>query len=136
MKLLLDTDLLLWAAGPPEQLLQVARGLPKDFWNLLILSAVSFREIPTKHRLDRADYQTNAWVLRRGLLDNGYEKYRTRDIPRADVFNYVGKFFNPKRCHLTIGYVDPVLFKKLLCGKKVCPSNRGGEPARRGISAV
>jgi putative transposase len=38
--------------------------------------------------------------------------YRTRDDARADVFDYVERFYNPVRRHSTIGYLSPVEFEK------------------------
>jgi putative transposase len=32
--------------------------------------------------------------------------YRTRDDARADVFDYVERFYNPKRRHSTLGYLS------------------------------
>ena len=40
--------------------------------------------------------------------------YRTRDELRADVFDYIERFYNPKRMHSTIGYLSPVQFENLL----------------------
>jgi putative transposase len=37
--------------------------------------------------------------------------YRTRDEARADVFDYVERFYNPKRRHSTIGYLSPIEFE-------------------------
>ncbi|MBC7415362.1 MAG: type II toxin-antitoxin system VapC family toxin [Herminiimonas sp.] len=74
MKYLLDTHLLLWAAGTPERLSAAARNLLDDPGNLLVFSAASLWEITIKNSLGRADFQVNARVLRRGLLDNGYEE--------------------------------------------------------------
>lgn len=34
--------------------------------------------------------------------------YRTRDHAKADVFDYIERFDNPRRRHSTIGYVSPV----------------------------
>jgi putative transposase len=34
--------------------------------------------------------------------------YRTRDEAKADVFDYVARFCNPKRRHSTIGYLSPM----------------------------
>jgi transposase InsO family protein len=31
--------------------------------------------------------------------------YRTRDDAKADVFDYIERFYNPKRRHSTIGYL-------------------------------
>jgi putative transposase len=38
--------------------------------------------------------------------------YRTRDEARADVFDYVERFYNPKRRHSTIGYLSPMEFEQ------------------------
>ena len=39
--------------------------------------------------------------------------YRTRDQARADVFDYIERFYNPKRRHSTIGYVSPAEFERM-----------------------
>ncbi len=38
--------------------------------------------------------------------------YRTRDDAGVDVFDYIERFYNPKRRHSTIGYLSPVEFEK------------------------
>lgn len=38
--------------------------------------------------------------------------YRTRDDAKADVFDYIERFYNPKRRHSTIGYLSPVEFER------------------------
>ncbi|HEX2164600.1 MAG TPA: type II toxin-antitoxin system VapC family toxin [Thermoanaerobaculia bacterium] len=72
MKLLLDTQLLLWAAGQPERLSARARKLLDDPQNELLFSAASLWEIAIKSTLGREDFQVEPRLLRRGLLDNGY----------------------------------------------------------------
>ncbi|MCL2523614.1 MAG: type II toxin-antitoxin system VapC family toxin [Betaproteobacteria bacterium] len=72
MKLLLDTHLLLWAAGQPERLSATARALLADPDNELLFSAASLWEITIKQGLGRADFRVEPRLLRRGLLDNGY----------------------------------------------------------------
>jgi putative transposase len=37
--------------------------------------------------------------------------YRTRDEARADVFDYIERFYNPRRRHSTIGYMSPMEFE-------------------------
>ncbi len=37
--------------------------------------------------------------------------YRTRDQAKADVFDYIERFYNPKRRHSTLGYVSPAEFE-------------------------
>src|SRR5580765_4967427 len=38
--------------------------------------------------------------------------YRTRNEARADVFDYIERFYNATRCHSTIGYLSPVEFER------------------------
>ena len=38
--------------------------------------------------------------------------YRTRDHAKADVFDYIERFYNPKRRHSTIGYLSPIEFER------------------------
>src|SRR4051794_24583272 len=38
--------------------------------------------------------------------------YRTRDEAKADVFDYIECFYNPKRRHSTIGYLSPMEFER------------------------
>lgn len=72
MKLLLDTHLLLWAAGVPQRLSKQARVLIDDSNNELLFSAASLWELAIKRGLGREDFKVDARLLRRGLLDNGY----------------------------------------------------------------
>ncbi|WP_293369305.1 type II toxin-antitoxin system VapC family toxin [Nevskia sp.] len=72
MKLLLDSHLLLWAAGQNQRLSAEARTLLDDPANELVFSAASLWEITIKRSLGRADFQVDPRLLRRGLLDNGY----------------------------------------------------------------
>ena len=74
MKLLLDTHILLWAAAEPEQLSNKAKALIEDPENLLYFSAASLWEISIKNKLGRADFKVDLPVLRRNLLDNGFEE--------------------------------------------------------------
>lgn len=74
MKLLLDTHLLLWAAGPCERLSEVARAMIESPDNELFFSAASLWEIAIKRGLGRDDFQVDARSLRRALLDNGYHE--------------------------------------------------------------
>jgi PIN domain nuclease of toxin-antitoxin system len=72
VKLLLDTQLLLWAAGQPERLSKSARKLLNDPQNELVFSAASLWEVAIKSSLGREDFRVEPRLLRRGLLDNGY----------------------------------------------------------------
>ena len=72
MKILLDTHLLLWAAGVPERLPASARALLEDAETEPIVSAASLWEITIKSGLGRADFSVDPRLLRRGLLEHGY----------------------------------------------------------------
>jgi transposase InsO family protein len=37
--------------------------------------------------------------------------YRTRDEARADVFDYIERFYNPQRRHSKLGYLSPMEFE-------------------------
>ena len=72
MKLLLDTHLLLWAAGQPYKLSRDTLALIQDPTHELVFSAASLWEVAIKRGLGRQDFRVDPRLLRRGLLDNGY----------------------------------------------------------------
>jgi len=72
MKLLLDTHLLLFAAGESARLSAAARELISAPENELLFSVASIWEVVIKQGLGRPDFSVDARLLRRGLLDNGY----------------------------------------------------------------
>ena len=72
MSFLLDTHLLLWAAGLPARLPSVARALLEEPKSEPVFSAASLWEIAIKSGLGRADFHVDPRLLRRGLLENGY----------------------------------------------------------------
>ena len=74
MKLLLDTQILIWAADFSLRLSGAALALLNDPRNQLLFSAVSIWEITIKTMLGRDDFRVDPRVLRRCLLDNGYSE--------------------------------------------------------------
>ncbi|MGC3873430.1 type II toxin-antitoxin system VapC family toxin [Halomonas sp. GXIMD04776] len=78
MNLLLDTHILLWAAGEPQRLSVEALELVEDRDNSLYFSAASVWEIVIKNGLQRPDFNVDAHLLRRNLIENGY-----RELPIA-----------------------------------------------------
>ena len=72
MKLLLDTHLLLWAAGESSRLPRTVRSLIDNPENELLFSVASLWEVSIKRALGRKDFAIDPRLLRRGLLDNGY----------------------------------------------------------------
>lgn len=78
MNLLLDTHILLWAAGQPDKLSAPARELLLDPGNQLFFSPASLWEISIKQGLGRADFSVDARRLWRLLLTNGYRELAIR----------------------------------------------------------
>lgn len=74
MTLLVDTHLLLWAAGEPNKLSKKARRLLEDPGSRLWFSAASLWEVAIKHGLGREDFRVEPRRLRRGLIDNGWRE--------------------------------------------------------------
>ncbi|MFP4080481.1 MAG: type II toxin-antitoxin system VapC family toxin [Ectothiorhodospira sp.] len=72
MILLLDTHLLLWAASQPERLSATARERLMDENNALWFSDASLWEVTIKSSLGRSDFRVDPYLLKRGLIDNGY----------------------------------------------------------------
>jgi PIN domain nuclease of toxin-antitoxin system len=87
VNVLLDTHLLLWAAGQPEKLSVVARELLEDPENALLFSAASLWEVAIKAGLGRADFRVDPRLLRRGLLDNGYGEIPVRSAHAVALDN-------------------------------------------------
>ncbi|WP_304171889.1 type II toxin-antitoxin system VapC family toxin [Phenylobacterium aquaticum] len=91
MRLLLDTHILLWAAaggpdaGAPGAMPIAAKALIQDPGNDLVFSAASIWEVAIKTGLGRSDFQVDAHLLRRGLLDNGYEELAISGVHAAAV---------------------------------------------------
>lgn len=74
MKILLDTHLLLWAAGEPDRLPLAALTEIENPDNDLMFSAASLWEVAIKRGLGRQDFAVDPRLLRRGLVDNGYRE--------------------------------------------------------------
>jgi putative transposase len=38
--------------------------------------------------------------------------YRSRNDAKADVFDYIERFYNPTRRHSTLGYLSPIQYEQ------------------------
>lgn len=74
MKLLLDTHIILWAAGMPDKLSDSARKLLIEMDSRLFFSAASLWEIVIKRGIGRDDFRVDPHRLRKMLLLNGYSE--------------------------------------------------------------
>ncbi len=74
MSLLLDTHVLLWAAGAPHRLPDDIRTQMDEPATDLVFSAASLWEIAIKNGLGRASFSVDPRLLRRNLLETGYRE--------------------------------------------------------------
>jgi PIN domain nuclease of toxin-antitoxin system len=74
VRLILDTHLLLWSAGPSPRLSRQAQRLIDDTDNELLFSAASLWEIAIKSALRRPNFRVDASLFRRNLLNNSYRE--------------------------------------------------------------
>jgi PIN domain nuclease of toxin-antitoxin system len=74
MKLLLDTNILLWAAGQTDRLSASAREMLLDQSNTLYFSAASIWEIVIKRGIGRDDFMVDPYRLRKMLVINDYSE--------------------------------------------------------------
>jgi PIN domain nuclease of toxin-antitoxin system len=95
MKFLLDTHLLLWAAGQPEKLSTEAIALIQPSENELFFSVASLWEVAIKRGLGRADFTVESRLLRRGLIDNGYRELPISGAHVSAVENLPGIHKDP-----------------------------------------
>ncbi|MDR2861133.1 MAG: type II toxin-antitoxin system VapC family toxin [Syntrophobacterales bacterium] len=72
MRLLLDTHILLWAAG--DKLPPKAERYISDKANTLLFSPASIWEVVVKSGLGRPDFKVDPVLLYSGLLEAGYEE--------------------------------------------------------------
>ena len=47
--------------------------------------------------------------------------YATRDEMRADVFDYIERFYDPRRRHSTLGQISPMEFETRYAALAECP---------------
>jgi PIN domain nuclease of toxin-antitoxin system len=90
VRLLLDTHLLLWVISQSRRLSSQARDLIGDLDNELWFSVASLWEVAIKQGQVRDDFRVDPRLLRRNLLNNGYNELAvagehavaTRELPR------------------------------------------------------
>jgi PIN domain nuclease of toxin-antitoxin system len=87
MKLLLDTHILLWAAGQPDRLSDKARTMLLEPRNTLFFSAASIWEVVIKRGIGRDDFKVDPYRLRKMLILNCYNELpiTTEHVLRVDT---------------------------------------------------
>ncbi|QKK04068.1 MAG: type II toxin-antitoxin system VapC family toxin [Pseudomonadota bacterium] len=71
---MLDTQLLLWAAAGDKRLPGAVTERLNDEHTRPLFSAASIWEVVIKAGLGRKDFRVDPSMLRRGLIDNGYQE--------------------------------------------------------------
>lgn len=85
MKILFDTNLLLWAAEDSDRLPPRARAYITDRNVIPVFSSASIWEIAIKRGLGRSDFRVEPRMLRRGLLDSGYMELQIGSMHAIEV---------------------------------------------------
>jgi putative transposase len=112
----LVTDALLmaiWRRGKPQALLhhsdQGSQYTSEQFQRLLADHGVTCSMSRSGNVWDNAAMESFFSSLKTERTAG--RTYRTRDQARADVFDYIERFYNPKRRHSTLGYLTPTEFE-------------------------
>lgn len=113
----LVTDALImaiWRRGKPDALLhhsdQGSQETSEQFQKLMADNGVLCSMSRAGNVWDNAATESFFSSLKTERI--GKKTYRTRDAARADVFDYIERFYNTVRRHSTIGYISPVEFER------------------------
>lgn len=104
----------LWRRGRPHELLhhsdQGSQYTSDQFQRLMAAQGVVCSMSRSGNCWDNAAMESFFSSLK--TERTARKTYRTRDEAKADVFDYIERFYNPKRRHSTIGYLSPVAFEE------------------------
>jgi len=104
----------IWRRGKPDALLHHSdRGsqyTSEQFQRLMVDNGVVCSMSRSGNVWDNAAMESFFSSLKTERIDR--RTYRTRDEAKADVFDYIERFYNPKRRHSTIGYLSPMEFER------------------------
>jgi len=113
----LVTDALImaiWRRGKPDALLhhsdQGSQYTSEHFQKLMADNGVTCSMSRSGNVWDNAAMESFFSSLKTERIRG--KVYRSRDDARADVFDYIERFYNTIRRHSTIGYLSPVEFEK------------------------
>ena len=113
----LVTDALImaiWRRGKPDALLhhsdQGSQYTSEQFQRLMADNGVTCSMSRSGNVWDNAAMESFFSSLKTERVAR--KVYRTRDQAKADVFDYIERFYNPRRRHSTLGYLSPIDFEK------------------------
>ena len=106
----------LWRRGRPEQLMHHSdRGsqyTSESFQRLLKDLGITCSMSRSGNVWDNSAMESFFSTLK--TERTARKVYRGRDEARADVFDYIERFYNPRRRHSAIGYVSPMEFEQMV----------------------
>ena len=113
----LVTDALMmaiWRRGKPDALLhhsdQSSQYTSEKFQRLMADNGVACSMSRSGNVWDNAAMESFFSPLNTERI--GRKTYRTRNHAKADVFDYIERFYNPTRRHSTLGYLSPTDFER------------------------
>ncbi len=103
-----------WRRGKPKELLhhsdQGSQYTSEEFQRLLADQGIICSMSRRGDCWDNAAMESFFSTLK---LERAHRRrYRSRDEARADLFDYIERFYNPRRKHSTLGYVSPAEFER------------------------
>jgi putative transposase len=105
----------IWRRGPVKALVshsdQGSQYTSEDFQRLLSAHGITCSMSRRGNCWDNAAMESFFSTLKTERTNRN--QYSTRDAARADIFDYIERFYNPRRRHSTLGYLSPVNYEKL-----------------------
>jgi putative transposase len=103
----------IWRRGKPDALLhhsdQGSQYTSEPFQRLLAENGITCSMSRSGNVWDNAAMESFISSLK--TERTARKTYRTRDEAKADVFDYIERFYNRKRRHSTLGYLSPMEFE-------------------------
>jgi len=113
----------IWRRGKPVALLhhsdQGSQYTSEDFQRLLADQGITCSMSRRGDCWDNAAMESFFSTLKIERIHR--QRYATRDAMRADVFDYIERFYNPRRRHSTLGQISPIEFETRYAGLAMCP---------------
>ena len=104
----------IWRRGTPDALLhhsdQGSQYTSEQFQRLMTDNGVTCSMSRSGNVWDNAAMESFFSSLKTERIAR--KTYRTRDHARAEVFDYIERFYNPTRRHSTLGYLSPMDFER------------------------
>lgn len=104
----------IWRRGQPKELLhhsdQGSQYTSEEFQQLLSAHGVTCSMSRRGDVWDNSPMESFFSSLKIECVNR--QRFRTREEAKAEVFDYIERFYNPRRRHSTLGGVSPMAFEK------------------------